>query len=108
MVERCSSDIARGITSRYADLLRDHINLDKVILFGSFAKGHQHADSDIDVAVISADFSGDRLADQLKLMRFRRQIDLRIEPIPFLPRDFNPADPLAKEIMDTGYVIYSK
>ncbi|MDI9421798.1 MAG: hypothetical protein QM451_06185 [Bacillota bacterium] len=25
--------------------------------------------------------------------------------IPFLPQDFVPADPLAKEIMDTGYVI---
>ncbi|MFB5065620.1 MAG: nucleotidyltransferase domain-containing protein [Firmicutes bacterium] len=105
MAERCSADDARKITSQYAALLRNHIKLEKVILYGSFAKGKSHIDSDIDVAVVSPDFTGDRLEDQLKLMRFRRQIDLRIEPIPFLPQDFVPADPLAKEIMDTGYVI---
>ena len=107
MAERGSADNARRITSQYAALLRNHIKLDKVILYGSFAKGQSHADSDIDVAVVSPDFTGDRIEDQLKLMRFRRQIDLRIEPIPFLPQDFVATDPLAKEIIDTGDVIYS-
>jgi len=88
MSQRYSADNVRRITDQYATLLRDHIKLDKVILYGSFAKGHPHADSDIDVAVVSPDFTGDRLEDQLQLMRFRRQIDLRIEPIPFLPQDF--------------------
>ncbi len=91
MAERCSADNARKITSQYAALLRNHIKLDKVILYGSFAKGKSHIDSDIDVAVVSPDFTGgDRLEDQLKLMRFRRQIDLRIEPIPFFASGFCP------------------
>ncbi|HZK18708.1 MAG: nucleotidyltransferase domain-containing protein [Limnochordia bacterium] len=107
MAQRYSADNAKEITNQYATLLREHIKLEKVILYGSFVKGQPHMDSDIDVAVVSPDFTGDRLEDQLKLMRFRRQVDLRIEPIPFLPEDFIPADPLAKEIMDTGYVIYS-
>lgn len=107
MAQRYSADNAKEITNQYATLLREHIKLEKVILYGSFVKGQPHIDSDIDVAVVSPDFTGDRLEDQLKLMRFRRQVDLRIEPIPFLPEDFIPADPLAKEIMDTGYVIYS-
>ena len=107
MAQRYSADNAKEITNQYVTLLREHIKLEKVILYGSFVKGQPHIDSDIDVAVVSPDFTGDRLEDQLKLMRFRRQVDLRIEPIPFLPEDFIPADPLAKEIMDTGYVIYS-
>ena len=108
MAERYSEDNARQIIAQYAKLLLDHIRVDKVILFGSFARGQQHSDSDIDVAVISSDFSGNRLEDQLQLMRLRRQIDLRIEPISFLPQNFIPTDPLAKEIMDTGYLIYSR
>jgi predicted nucleotidyltransferase len=107
MAQRYSADNVRRITVQYATLLRDHIKLDKVILYGSFVKGHPHVDSDIDVAVVSPDFTGDRLEDQLLLMRFRRQIDLRIEPIPFLPQDFIATDPLVREIMDTGHVIYS-
>ena len=107
MAQRYSADNAKEITNQYVTLLREHIKLEKVILYGSFVKGQPHIDSDIDVAVVSPDFTGDRLEDQLKLMRFRRQVDLRIEPIPFLPEDFIPADPLAKEIMDTGCVIYS-
>lgn len=108
MVERYFEDNGRRIIAEYVNLLREHISLDKVILFGSFARGQQHLDSDIDVAVISSDFSGDRLKDQLQLMRLRRKVDLRIEPIPFSPQDFTSADPLAKEIMDTGYIVYSK
>ncbi len=108
MAERHLEDNSRQVVTEYANLLRERISLDKVILFGSFARGQQHPDSDIDVAVISSDFSGDRLEDQLQLMRLRRKVDLRIEPIPFLPQDFTAADPLAKEIMDTGYIIYPK
>ena len=32
--------------------------LEKVVLFGSFAKGMQNEDSDIDVALVSPSFSG--------------------------------------------------
>lgn len=107
MAKRYFEDNAEQIITQYAKLLLGHIKVEKVILFGSFARGNQQKDSDIDVAVISSDFSGNRLEDQLQLMRLRRQIDLRIEPIPFLPQDFIATDPLAKEIMDTGHVIYS-
>ena len=68
MAERCSADNDRKITGQYAALLRNHIKLDKVILYGSFAKGQPHIDSDIDVAVVSSDFTGDRLEEQLKQM----------------------------------------
>lgn len=107
MAERCSTDLARQIALQYSDVLKGHIKVDKVILFGSFAKNKQHRDSDIDIAVVSPDFTGDRFEDQLNLMRYRRQIDLRIEPVPFRPQDFDPTDPLVQEIITSGQVVFS-
>jgi predicted nucleotidyltransferase len=40
------------ILRQYKLLLSEHFDVDKVILFGSYASGNQHADSDIDVAVV--------------------------------------------------------
>jgi predicted nucleotidyltransferase len=105
MAEKCSTKLAIEIASRYSDVLKEHINVEKLILFGSFAKNQQLQDSDIDIAVVSPDFTGDRIADQLNLMRYRRQVDLRIEPVPFKPQEFIASDPFVKEIMDTGHVI---
>ena len=91
-----------NIVSRYADAVRQDLRVNKVILFGSYSKGIQHIDSDIDVAIISPDFTDDIVENQLRLMRYRRAIDLRIEPRPFKPMDFNSQNPFAREIMETG------
>lgn len=107
MAEKCSTELAMKIASQYSDVLKKHINVERLILFGSFAKNQQHQDSDIDIAVVSPDFTGDRIEDQLSLMRYRRKVDLRIEPVPFRPQDFIAGDPFVKEIMDTGHVIPS-
>jgi len=40
------------ILRQYKLLVSEHFDVDKVILFGSYASGNQHADSDIDVAVV--------------------------------------------------------
>ena len=37
---------------KYKLLISSHFDVDKVILFGSYARGTQKTDSDIDVAVI--------------------------------------------------------
>lgn len=107
MAERCSTELAIKIAFKYSDVLKEFINVEKLILFGSYAKNQQHQDSDIDIAVVSPDFTGDRIEDQLSLMRYRRKVDLRIEPVPFRPQDFVASDPFAKEIMETGQVILS-
>lgn len=76
----------------------------KVILFGSYAKGNQNEDSDIDIAVVFNDYNN--LIDmQLELMRLRRKIDSRIEPHPFRLKDFNVSDPLVNEIIRYGHEI---
>ena len=43
----------------YKLLVSGHFDLDKLILFGSYAKGTQRTDSDIDVAVVVNSIDGD-------------------------------------------------
>ncbi|WP_218252233.1 nucleotidyltransferase domain-containing protein [Candidatus Magnetobacterium casense] len=46
------------------ELEKNSISVQEVILFGSYAKGNPVETSDIDIAVISAAFSGDRFDDR--------------------------------------------
>jgi len=92
---------AVNIALKYANAVKSKYDFVKIILFGSYAKGNFHEDSDIDIAVILKDY--DNLIDiQLNLMRLRRKIDSRIEPHPFREKDFNLTNPLVNEIMKHG------
>lgn len=88
-----------NIVLEYIELLRTEINVTGVYLYGSYAKGTYNQDSDIDIAVISDDFTGNPVEDTLKLMKIRRKVDCRIEPHPFKLEDFNENDPHAREII---------
>lgn len=65
----------------YSILLSKHLPFEHVYLFGSYAKNTNHADSDIDVAIVVKKIKGDFFAIQPLLWKLRRQIDDRIEPI---------------------------
>jgi predicted nucleotidyltransferase len=62
-------------------LLGNHFDLDSVYLFGSFANDTNREDSDIDVAVVVKNISGDFFTVNPLLWKLRRQVDDRIEPI---------------------------
>ena len=55
--------------------------IDKVYLYGSFAKNTQHEDSDIDVAVVVKQINDDFFSTNPVLWTLRRKIDERIEPL---------------------------
>lgn len=65
----------------YKLLLQDYFQLEKVYLFGSYAKNTNREDSDIDVAVVVNHIEGDYFSINPLLWKLRRQIDDRIEPI---------------------------
>jgi predicted nucleotidyltransferase len=58
------------------------MKIEKVYLFGSFAKGTQHKDSDIDVAFVVDSYGEDYdfMVIEPPLWRLKRQVDYRIEP----------------------------
>lgn len=90
----------------FARRLKDRpLRIEGLYLFGSYAKSRQHQWSDIDVAVVSPDFSGDRFEERVQLMRIASRIDDRLEPVPFRPETFSESDPLAWEIMRHGIKI---
>ena len=66
---------------KYKVLVSKHFDIDMIVLFGSYAKGNQKADSDIDVAVIVNSVESDYFTYAPLLWKLRREIDDRIEPI---------------------------
>ncbi len=87
----------------YKTLLTNYFDLDKVILFGSYATGTNNKSSDIDVAVIVKNLDSDYFKDTPLLWKLRREIDDRIEPILF-ERGRDSSGFLA-EIIKTGIEI---
>lgn len=93
----------RPAIERYIEAIRKSgIVPQKVYLYGSYAKGIATADSDIDLAIVSDDLSGDSFEDDLALMHLTWDVDTRIEPHSFRPEEFTPDDPEVQEILATG------
>ncbi|OAV70435.1 putative nucleotidyltransferase [Bacteroidales bacterium Barb4] len=91
------------LAGEYKDLVCRHFNIKETILFGSYSKGTQHKDSDIDVALIVDEFPGEYFDTVPFLWKLGRQIDCRIEPI-LICRKTDRAKFL-DEVMRTGIVI---
>lgn len=72
-------------------------------LYGSYAKGQERPYSDIDIAVVSSSFSGDRFEDWEKIFSLQEGLSLLIEPWPFTPVQFQQDwHPLVHQIKTTG------
>jgi len=92
------------IAERYISLVGKKYKIENAILFGSFAKGTNHMDSDIDLAIIFK--SIDDIIDlQIELLKMRTDDDLLIEPHPFRVIDFQISNPVVSEILKNGIEI---
>jgi predicted nucleotidyltransferase len=96
------NDDVKKIIKHFLDEVRKKYNIDVAYLYGSYAKGTSNKWSDIDIAIISPDFSDDLFAERLTLMQLAASIDDRIEPKPFKKELFNRNDPLVDEIQKNG------
>ncbi|MFH1196133.1 MAG: nucleotidyltransferase domain-containing protein [bacterium] len=85
-----------------SELKRIGIEVEKVFLFGSYAKGTYNEWSDIDIAVVSNDFKGIRILDKEKMVTAISAVDYDISPLPYRPEDFTEDDLFVKEIIETG------
>lgn len=89
------------IAKRYTDLISSKYQVENVILFGSYAKGTNHIDSDIDLAIIFKSID-DIIDMQIDLMKMRTDDDLMIDPHPFSLSDFQASNPVVSEILKNG------
>ena len=92
---------AISIAKKFVNILPGEYKVRKAFLFGSFAKGNAHKDSDVDVALILSG-SFNTFDMRIKLMRIRRDVDLTIEPHPIAENEFNNSNPLVCEILKYG------
>ena len=88
---------------QYRILLKDYFDIDKVYLFGSYAKETNKEDSDIDVAIVVNSMKGDYFTITPLIWKLRRQIDDRIEPI--LIEKNNDISGFLEEIQKSGIEI---
>lgn len=90
----------------FIQLASQNLKLEAIYLFGSQARGKAHEWSDIDLAIVSSDFSGDRFDDSTRLIPYILKVDTAIEVHPFRPEEFSADNPFVQEILDTGIRVY--
>ena len=88
--------------NRYLQLVKEKLHVEKAYLFGSYSRGVNAIESDIDIALISSFFSGNRFIDNVEAGVLTWGIDTRIEPITFRPEEFTSENIMAAEIISTG------
>lgn len=95
---------AISLVRRYVNNIRSDYHVKKAFLFGSFARGNFHPDSDIDVAIILPG-KVDIFETRVNLMKMRWDLDSRIEPHPIAESEFNSSNALASEVIKYGIPI---
>jgi len=98
----------RQIAQNYAQVVKEALNPQSIILFGSYVHGNPREYSDIDIAVVFDTYSGDWYETMILLQRLRRGIDdntsAGIEPH-LLDETCNQSGFL-EHIRKTGEIIY--
>ena len=93
------------IGRKYLLLLLQHdYPVKQMFLYGSYARGNHHKDSDIDLAIIMKELP-DPFQTQVNLLKLTWKFDTRVEPHPFDEKDIASANPVIKEILATGIEI---
>ena len=91
------------LAKRYKELVSQHLQIKALYLYGSYSKGTQNPDSDIDIAVIVDHIESDYFDYLPLLWRLRRKINSIIEPVLLTEED--QTTPLYAEILKTGQII---
>lgn len=107
---RTDTDIRR-IVHNFVSALEPNVTVDRVILYGSYARDEPHEWSDIDLAIISPDFA--RLRRPLRQALLGRALTGNtnmIEALGYSVAEYNNAErqTFLGEIKRTGKVIYTR
>lgn len=92
--------------NRFVDSIIIEYNPIKIILFGSYAKGTNNENSDIDIAVVVDKVEGSFLEKESRLYKIRRKIDINIEPI--LIEQDNDQSGFLDHILSYGKLLFTR
>jgi predicted nucleotidyltransferase len=94
---------ALKISQTYLKRVRqEKLDFSEAWLFGSYAKGNQNENSDIDIAIILKDDENHTFETDVKLMVIRKGEETLIEPHAFTREEFNPTIPIVNQIIKYG------
>lgn len=104
----------KKILNQFIKETKKRVSVEKIILFGSQAKGTSHKYSDIDIAVISSKFSGMNEFKRIKLLldcvhQIKYDLPLDIETFGYTPQEYAHTTrfDFLETIKETGKIIYS-
>lgn len=85
---------------------KEHIRVQKIILYGSWVKGDAHDDSDIDIVVISDSFKGKGYWERVDLLsRAIYQVFAPIEAVALTQEEWNNKSSSVCEYAQQGEVV---
>jgi len=93
-----------------ADAIAQAFSPEQIILFGSYAYGSPNEDSDVDLLVVMP-FEGksrDKSLAIWKAVRPRISVDLIVRQPADVARRYEQWDPLIREALDKGRVLYER
>jgi uncharacterized protein len=104
-MDKISDEIMDKINRFIEELRNSSIHINQLYLFGSHALGTNEPLSDIDIAVVSEDFTGIRIFDYDRFIDAILNVDSSIEPIAYHPKDIDDDPFFSQEILNKGIQI---
>jgi len=104
-MDKIPSDALNSIYKLINELNKNNFEIQQAYLFGSYASNTFNDLSDIDIALISNSFSGNRFLDKEMIRKFVVNINTDLSPLPFNIKDFNDNNIMASEILKSGIEI---
>ncbi|MBI5326339.1 MAG: nucleotidyltransferase domain-containing protein [Ignavibacteriae bacterium] len=104
-MNKISPEIITLVYKFIFELEAANIHVQKAVLFGSYARGTNDKWSDIDIAIISDNFVGNRYYDNEKIRKAKFATSFELEPLTYRPEEFNESNPFVREILRHGISI---
>ena len=90
------------MAQRYKAIVAERLPLKALYLYGSYSKGNQTEDSDIDIAVVVERMNDNYFDDTPLLWKLKRKVSNLIEPV-LLTEDFDNS--LYADVLKSGILI---
>ncbi len=103
-----SPDIPMLAIRRYVRQIVEKFQPDKVILFGSYARGEQRDGSDVDLLVVMPAWNEMSKASRIRWeLKAPFSLDLIVRTPKHLQRSLDENDWFLRDVMETGKVLYA-
>lgn len=103
---KISNKILSDIHSFIDELNKNQIEITDAYLFGSYSNNKANEYSDIDLALISEDFTGDRFEDKDMMRDIYLKINWKISPYPIKKSQLNDNWFFQSEISNKGIKVF--